>query len=141
LLAKTPSARVARSGPPDAAQLSGAELRRRLLARVEDGALPLGERFSGLSRTSALSCTNPRELLFGASPDVRDVLARAPHTLARFPSERALIELQTRQLALAATYPYRGPIDAVAISMATVAGTVMHNPRFAQCTAVLMGRW
>ena len=82
-----------------------------------------------------------RELLFGPHADLRGVLARAPQTLARYPSERALIELQTRPLVLTGYYPSAGLISSTAMSVASVAGIVLNNPRLPQCTAMLMGNW
>jgi hypothetical protein len=129
------------SSAPARDAMSSGEARHRLLARVDDPTLPLGERFDAVSRLPVLACTNPRELLFGPRADVRDLLARAPSTVARFPSERALIELDTRPLVITSAFPTPGPIGSVATSMATVAGIVMDNPRLAQCTAMLVGRW
>jgi hypothetical protein len=40
--------------------MSAADTRRRLLARIEDPAVPLSERFDGLRDVSLASCTNVR---------------------------------------------------------------------------------
>ena len=121
-------------------QLSAADARRRLLARIEDPAVPLGERFDGLQHLTLASCTNVRELMFGPASDVTGVLGRAGHTVARFPSEQALVELQTR-LPLASGAASLGPIQSVAASAASVAGVVTRNPRLVTCTRVLSGAW
>ena len=121
-------------------QLSAADARRRLLARIEDPAVPLGERFDGLQNLSLASCTNVRELMFGPASDVTGVLGRAPNSVARFPSEQALVELQSR-LPLASESASLGPIQSVAASAASVAGVVTRNPRLATCTRVLTWGW
>jgi len=120
---------------------SDENMRRGLLGRVDDPALPLFDRLFAVRRISMLSCTNPRELLFGLRPDARTVLDRASHTVARFPSERSFIELETRPLAWPVSVPLSNPITNAAVSVASVAGIVLDNPRLAQCTAVLAGHW
>jgi hypothetical protein len=128
---------AARSGTA----LSAEELRRQLLARIEDPAVPLTERFDGLQSLSISSCTNVRELLFGPRSDVADVLGRAERTLARYPSERALVNLQTRLPSLSSGYGTLNPFQALAASSASVAGVVTRNPRLVTCTRVLTGGW
>jgi hypothetical protein len=121
--------------------LSAEDARRRLLLRIEDPAVPLGERYEGLQSLSATSCTNVRELLLGPRADVREVLDRARRTVARYPSEEALVDLQTRLLAPSSNAPSSNPIQSLAVSSATVAGVVLHNPRLVSCTRLLTGGW
>lgn len=122
-----------------AARTSTDDARRQLLARIEDPATLRGERFEGLRRLSYTSCTNVRELLLGPDADARRVLADAPRLLARYPSERALIELQSRPLATMPNSEWTNPIQALVVSSATVAGAVLQNPRMASCTRILGG--
>jgi len=117
------------------------EMRRRLLARIADPAVPLTERFEDLQSLSLSSCTNVRELLFGPRSDVTDVLARARHTLARFPSEQALVDLNTRMPSLSSSYGTLNPFQALLASPASVAGLVTRNPRLVTCTRILSGGW
>lgn len=119
--------------------MSADESRRGLLVRIEDPTVPLGVRFDGLQSLYATSCTNVRELLLGPRADVRGVLQRARTSLARYPSEQALVDLQARRLAASSDAPSPNPIHSLAVSSATVAGVVLHNPRLASCTRVL--RW
>jgi len=118
---------------------SAAAARQSLLARIEDPATPLGVRFDDLRSLPLTACTNTRELLFGSSADVRTVLDRAPTTVARFPSERALLELDAR-IPLIPAFAGGSPVSSVAVSMATVAGVVLDNPRLQACTMMLVGR-
>jgi hypothetical protein len=118
--------------------MKAAESRHALLARIEDPTLPLGVRFDGLQSLYATSCTNVRELLLGPRADVRGVLQRARTSLARYPSEQALVDLQTRRLTATSDAPPPNPIQSLAVSSATVAGVVLHNPRLASCTRILI---
>lgn len=131
------SVSAARTGAPPSAE----ELRRQLLARLEDPAIPLAERFDGLQSLSLVACTNVRELLFGPRSDVADILGRARRTIARYPSERALVDLQTRLPSLSSGYGTLNPFQALAASSASVAGVVTQNPRLVACTRILTGGW
>lgn len=122
-------------------RLSRDDVRRRLLARVEDPAAPLGQRFEGLQALSVVSCTNVRELMFGPRSDVTHVLDRARRTVARYPSERALVDLVSRLPSFTQGFPPLDPIQTLAVSPASVAGVVLHNPRLVTCTRILAGGW
>jgi hypothetical protein len=136
-----PARRAVSDGARQAgALLSPDDARRGLLARVEDPAVPRGDRFDGLRSLSVSSCTNVRELLFGPRADVVDALARARQTLARYPSERALIDLETRTPSPAPGLTQGNPFQELAVSAASVAGAVLQNPRLASCTLVLTSR-
>jgi hypothetical protein len=128
------------SGSKGAAIPQG-EVRRRLLARIEDPSVPLGIRFEALQSLSISSCTNVRELVLGPGAEVTDALGRARRTVARYPSERALLDLQARIPGQLGDPEPSNPVQALAISSATVAGTVLQNPRLAACTRLLVSRW
>jgi hypothetical protein len=119
------------------APLSADEARHRLLARLQDPAVPLGVRFESLRSLSASSCTNVRELMFGPRADVTDALEKARQSMARFPSEQALVALETRPPSATREYPSTGPIQSLVVSSASVAGVVLHNPRLVACTRML----
>ena len=123
------------------AQLSAEELRRRLLARLEDPAVPRTEQFDGLQSLSLAPCTNVRELLFGPRSDVTAILDRARRTIARYPSERALVDLQTRLPSLSSRYGPLNPIQELAASAGSVAGLVTQNPRLVTCSRILSLTW
>ena len=138
-----PPVRAARgvSAAPRFAPLPTGEARRLMLARMNDPSVPLGERFESLRSLPAMSCTNVRELMFGPRADVTDALEKARHTLARFPSEQALVDLETRLPPETRVYPSTGPVQSLAVSAASVAGTVLRNPRLVACTRMISWRW
>ncbi|MEP6619175.1 MAG: hypothetical protein ABJE47_07670 [bacterium] len=144
--ATLPALRVPRKEFPSGAAfraanaLSGEQSRSRLLAKATDPLLAPGERFESLRFLSASSCMTVRELMFGQGADVAAAIAKARLTLARFPSERALVDLETRWAMTVDPLqhaPALNPIQSFAVSSATVAGVVLNNPRLAACTRLL----
>lgn len=121
--------------------MSADEARHQFLARIEDPAVPLGERFEGLRFLSMASCTNAREMLFGPRADVTDVLARARRTVARYPSERALLDLRSGVFDQTSVGRATNPLQSFAVSAASISGAVLHNPRLAGCTLLLSSNW
>ena len=113
------------------------EFRAAQLAKLGDPALHRGERFESLNLVAKASCTNVRELVAGPRSDVTSAIEKARRELARYPSERALIDLMERTEAPEPPTGFSNPISDLAVSAATVAGTAFHNPRFAQCTRLL----
>ena len=120
---------------------SADDVRRRLLANIEDPAVALGVRYESLRSLSGTSCTNVRELLFGPRAETMQLVERARHNLARYPSEVALVELLTRRSYSAPDVSSPNPIRALAVSSASVAGVVLQNPRLVSCTRILTGGW
>ena len=126
---------------PDAA-LRGApasteDWRKHLLARVTDPATHRGERFESLRALSMSSCSNVRDLLLGPRSDATDAIHLARQDLARYPSERALIDLVTQPADQQFSGVYLGPIEELAASASAVASVVLHNPRLAACTRIV----
>ena len=113
------------------------ERRRQLIARSQDPKTLPGERYETLHLLAATACTNVRELLLGRRSDVTDVLRNASTQLARYPSERALVELLSREPDFPKQAPYFEPFNDLAVSAASVVGTVIHNPRLAACTRLV----
>ncbi|HEX6598253.1 MAG TPA: hypothetical protein VF034_02955 [Gemmatimonadaceae bacterium] len=113
------------------------ELRRQLLAELADPTVPRPERFEAVRALSLMQCSNVRGLLFGQDGEVRGALGRARSELARYPSERALIDLDTRVPSVARVSVATGPFQSLLVSPAAVAGAVLHNPRMAACTLLL----
>ena len=120
---------------------SAHDVQRRLLANIEDPAVSLGVRYESLRMLSGTSCTNVRELLFGPSAETRQVVEQARHSLARYPSEVALVELLTRPSYSGPVGSSSNPFQTLAVSSASVAGTVLQNPRLESCTRILTGGW
>ena len=137
--------------PPSFAQLKEAaekvraasptpDPRQELIASAGNRALHPAERYESLFLLSMSSCTNVRELVFGTRPDVEAAFRAARTNLARYPSERALVELTRNTMeGTLNTGDQTGPITTVMMSAATVAGTVFHNPRMAACTRIAAG--
>jgi hypothetical protein len=115
------------------------EVRQQLIAQSADPSVARGERFETLRQLSVSSCTNVRDLMFGQRTDVTDAIRNARSTLARYPSEQALVDLVSRPPELGRSDGGYDPIQALAVSSATVAGVVLRNPRLATCTRLVVG--
>ncbi len=120
-------------------RLSMDEMRRFLIDETGNPNEYLGMRYEALRLLSAASCTNVRELMFGNGADVDAAIRSARAQLARYPSERALVDLVAQLPQPRADELKYDPIGALAVSSATVAGTVLRNPRLAACTAMVTG--
>ena len=148
-VAATQVAAASVSGPPlgatdpPSARLSHEQMRQELLRRAADPNEVRGVRFTALQELAWSSCTNVRELLFGARPDVSEAFERAKLDLARFPSERAVLDLMHRSPNIDRTYEQipSPPVSKFMIGAASIAGTVLRNPRLAQCTWFATGGW
>ncbi|MBC8087365.1 MAG: hypothetical protein H7Z40_08855 [Phycisphaerae bacterium] len=120
-------------------RVDAAVLRARLLADANNPNLSRGLRYESLSKLSFSSCGNVREVLFGPSKEIGDAYAGARQTLARYPSEQAHLDLMLHAMD-------RIPEDAgvllaperFLVGAATVAGTILNNPRVASCTRMAM---
>jgi hypothetical protein len=138
LAALTSRSFQARRAPMPGRPTSGA-LRRQLLATLADPAAPRPERFEAVSQLTLLQCTSARGMLFGQPDDVRDAIERAGGSLARYPSERALVELGTRLPSAEWMSRMIRPGQSLYVSPAIVAGAVLQNPRLGACTLLLSG--
>lgn len=148
LLEHDPRAGLAELATPKIAEITQAraravharsteDVRRQLLAELADPTVPRPERFEAVRALSLMQCSNVRGLLFGQDGEVQGALDRARSELARFPSERALIDLDTRVPSVARVSVATGPFQSLLVSPAAVAGAVLHNPRMAACTLLL----
>lgn len=115
------------------------EVQQRLIARLEDPSVPRGERFEIARMLSAGSCTTVHDLLFGPRAQVLDAIERARRSLPRYASERALMKLQTQPFDVPMGNMSSHPFQTLAGSAASVAGTVLRNPRLESCTLLLTG--
>jgi hypothetical protein len=115
-------------------------LRKRLVAMSEDPSLSRAIRFSALERLALSSCSNVRDLLFAPRADVRDAFVRAKSELARFPSERAFVDLIEGAVIRYPAGPVRnGGPQQLLVGASTIAGTVLNNPRMAACSRIILG--
>ena len=82
------------------------------------------------------------EMVFGPNADIRAAFDKAGNTLARYPSEKAYLDLlyaSTSRMPQAELPPYA--IERVFDGAVTIAATVTRNPRLAACSRVaLMNR-
>jgi hypothetical protein len=133
--------RSAASESADAGPTSAVDAQRWLLTWIEDPRALLGKRFEGLRVLSASSCTSVRGLMLGPGAEVNGVIGRARHTLARFPSEQALVDLDARLPTWRDEARSSNPLQSLAVSSASVAGAVLRNPRLASCTRLFTAGW
>lgn len=138
-LAKLTNGSFNRAGRTPLSPMTPDEVQRQLLARLADPTLPRPERFNAVEALTLLQCTSARGLLFGQPDGVREAIERANTTLARYPSERALVDLQTRLPSPAILSSWASPVQSLLVSPAMVAGAVLHNPRMGACTLMLTG--
>ncbi len=135
--AVAPLPRLDPRGGTRAAVLNVDAERARLIALAGNPSARPGERYETLHALSVSSCTNVRELLFGPRAEVLRAFDDARRTLAHSPAERSLVDLIERPLnVVPQVSPSYDPIGALAVSSASVAGAVFHNPRMASCTLI-----
>jgi hypothetical protein len=134
-----PPRAIIASTHPRGAHLSADDVRERLLARLENPHARRGDRFEAARALSFSPCTNVRDLILGPRAEVIDAVARASRTMPRYPSERALMELQTRPVVVSTGSISTGPLQTLAVSAASVPGALLGNPRLASCTLLLSG--
>lgn len=122
-------------------------LRERLIKTAGNIAEPRTIRYEALNQLSLASCTNVRELVFGTGSDITQAYEAASRDLARFPSERATLDLmqQTAErpgtAAINANIPTGGVVARLLVGASTVAGTVLDNPRMPFCARVITGNF
>jgi hypothetical protein len=118
-------------------------LRERLIMSAENLAEPRTIRYNALQALSVSSCTNVRELVFGTGSDVKRAYDDAARDLARFPSERAILDLTLHTTdrpgtaGFNANIPTGGAVARLLVGASTVAGTVLDNPRMPFCARVI----
>lgn len=126
-------------GVPEYTRVPLDQMRKLLIAEAANPNEHFGMRYEALRLLSVSSCTNVKELMFGNSSDVTEAFENARRTLARYPSERALVDLLAHPPQPRMDDIKYAPVQALAVSTATVAGTVLQNPRLAACTRIAAG--
>jgi hypothetical protein len=116
----------------------GARTEAEQIAIAGDPTMPRTIRLESLHALAYSSCTSVRSVLFGPSADAIAAFDDARRTLARFPSERALLDMLQDLPNRPPDDPVFTPISpGVLLGAATVASTVTGNPRFQTCTMLL----
>jgi hypothetical protein len=112
------------------------ERRASLIETVQNTEMPRGTRV-GLLRSVALSsCGDGRELVFGMRPETKAIFDRARQELARYPGERAVIDLMesSAEGQVAASFGGIASADEGGILTAMdYVGRIYFNPRLATC--------
>lgn len=117
------------------------EARQMHLAGAGNAALARAVRLQHLESLAQSVCTNPRELVLGPARDVRDVYAKAERDLARFPSERALLDLMLQTPSLPVEPSAQGGgVARLVVGASTIASIIFDNPRLAYCAATQVMR-
>ncbi len=130
--------------PASADGLDPKALRRRITARVTAQGVARGVRLAYYDQLARAPCTNVRELLTGTSADAHEAMTRARSSLARFPSEQALLDLMDRTPTVAhGTGPSLG-IGTVQRSawrfmyvLSRASGWILRNPRIPGCVSMV----
>jgi hypothetical protein len=134
-----PPASNVKVGTAASATRTQEQFRQRLVATSEDPSLPRSLRYSALRALSTSTCSNVRDLLFGPRADVKDAFRRAKADLARYPSERAYVDLVEGGIERLPSAPVRPGSEQFIVGASTVAGAVLNNPRMATCTRAILG--
>ncbi|MEP6832315.1 MAG: hypothetical protein ABJB74_02930 [Gemmatimonas sp.] len=123
-------------------KLSVAELQQRYLLEAGDPALPRAVRMEQLSQASYSSCRSIPGMIFGPNAATRTAFDNASKTLARFPSEQALLDLM---LEATNRVPDKEIINVAperfVMGAALIASKITNNPRFSTCTRLAISYW
>ena len=139
LAQSTPYARMPKSAATSRTRIDMARWQGQLLDDVRDPHMPRTLRYESLMQLSFTTCGSVREMLWGPSANVRGAFDRAGTMLARFPSERAYIDvIQDVTNRTPPGMVSERMTSRLIMGAATVAGTVLHNPRVVSCTRVAL---
>lgn len=110
-----------------------------LIRRSGDPREPRAMRFESLYSLSLRSCSSVRDLLLGPPPSVADAFVRAKRDLARYPSERAFIDLLSQTInRVPDALGNDNFADRFLTGASTTAGAVFNNPRMSACARLLL---
>ena len=111
-----------------------------LIATIRNPAAPRTARLQSVWALSMLPCTSARGVLLGHSTEAEAAFDEARRTLARYPSEVALIDLledaPNRLLPDDALLLNDAGVDRLLSSAAAVAAAVLQNPRLQACSSL-----
>lgn len=122
----------------DASSLNDAvALRSGILRLAADGNEMRGLRIEMLLLLSLAPCTNVREMVFGPGEDVQRAFERAKRTIARFPSDSALLDLIYETPERTKGYEELGKHRLLPLLRAS--GWALRNERLQGCSQMLLG--
>lgn len=111
----------------------------RLLRDARDPTMPRTVRLEALHQLSVASCSSVRGMVFGPSDAVQDAFAQARGDLARYPSERAYLDLMYGTVDRTTDLPWRiSRSDMLVMGAASATSAVLGNPRVASCTRIVL---
>jgi hypothetical protein len=113
-------------------------VRQSLIQVVRDPLMPRGVRMEMLDPLGAAPCTNAKELVFGLDRDIRETFAFARDSLARFPAERARVDLQAGATDRLGRAEQRGIGSQLLADAADLAGALLRNRRLPACARLLL---
>lgn len=111
----------------------------RLLRDARDPSMPRTVRLEALNQLAAASCSSVRGMVFGPSDAVQNAFAQARGDLARYPSERAYLDLMYGTVDRTTDLPWRiSRSDMLVMGAASATSAVLGNPRVASCTRIVL---
>ena len=111
----------------------------RLLRDAENPAMPRTVRLEALHQLALSSCSSVRGVMFGPSAEVQDAFAQARGDLARYPSERAYLDLMYSTVDRLQELTWRiSKSDMVIIGASSATAAVLGNPRVAACARIVL---
>ena len=131
-----PAVRASARGPRPMRLPLGAA-RERMLNEVTDPRTPRTLRYEALSNLALGTCGSVKGVLFGHPSDTEAIFREARASLARFPSEDAVLDLYYNGPQQAITESARSIGGYVVLGAAAVTATLTNNPRVMTCTRLL----
>lgn len=110
----------------------------RMLREASDPTMPRTVRLEVLHRLTFATCASVGGVLSGPSPAVQDAFANARQNLARYPSERAYLELMYHGVERLPLDEPSGLGARVIMGAASATSAVLGNPRVAACTRIVL---
>ncbi len=111
-------------------------LRDRVRGIANDEKTTRGLRKEMLTLLAAAPCTNARELIFGSDPEIVSSFAKARRTMARFPSDSAMLDLIERTPELLAGFENAERPRQLLVRVASIEGALLGNRRLLGCAKV-----
>jgi len=110
-----------------------------MLREASDPAMPRTVRLEMLHRLTFATCGSVSSVLSGPSPAVQEAFARAREDLARYPSERAYLDLMFHGVDRLSPGPPPSDLGArLIMGAASATSAVLGNPRVAACTRIVL---